>query len=306
LSDDATIPPAGQRAFMIGGARIPARPLEAGLHLVATPIGHLGDITLRALETLAAADTVLAEDTRVTAKLLERYAIRTRLERHDAHAPPEAIARLVGRIGGGERIALVSDAGTPLVSDPGDRLAAAVIAAGLAIRSAPGASSVLAALAVSGLPAERFLFAGFLPAGATQRRQAIAALAAIPATLVVFEAPHRIAEALADLAELLGPRPAAVARELTKMHETVERGTLDALAAGFAGKAARGEIVIVVGPPDAGRPPADAADVERRLESALATLSPRDAAQAVAAELGLPKRPVYALAVRLAGARRPR
>jgi 16S rRNA (cytidine1402-2'-O)-methyltransferase len=302
--DDPNGIPATRRSFKLGGHVIAARSLAAGLHLVATPIGNLGDITLRALETLAAADTVLAEDTRVTVKLLDRYAIRAKLERHDTHAPPAAIERLVERIRGGERIALVSDAGTPLVSDPGDRLAAAVIAAGLPVQALPGASSVLAALAVAGLPAERFLFAGFLPAGRTQRRQAIAAVAGIDATLVFFEAPHRIAEALADMADLLGARPAAIARELTKLHETVSRGPLPALAADFAGKEHRGEFVAVVGPPLADHAPPGEDDVERRLLAALETLSPRDAAAAVAAELGLPKRAVYAAAVRLAGARR--
>lgn len=281
-----------------------ARTPGPGLHLVATPIGNLGDITLRALETLAGADAVLAEDTRVTAKLFDRYGIRTKLERHDAHAPPAAIAALVERLKAGERLALVSDAGTPLVSDPGGSLAEAAIRAGITVHALPGASSVLAALAVAGLPAENFLFAGFLPAHGPERRRVITAHAAIPATLIFFEAPHRLAESLADLADLMGARPAAVARELTKLHETVTRGSLAELAALHGQGEARGEIVIVIGPPEEASMPAGEDEIERRLLAALETLSARDAAAVVAAELGLPKRPVYAQAVRLAGGKR--
>jgi 16S rRNA (cytidine1402-2'-O)-methyltransferase len=296
--------PARPRQYQVAGGTVSARTAAPGLHLVATPIGNLGDITLRALEALAGVDVVLAEDTRVTSRLCDRYGIRTRLERHDAHAPPEAIARLVERLCAGERMALVSDAGTPLVSDPGGSLARAAIAAGVPVQALPGASSVLAALAVAGLPAERFLFAGFLPAHGPERRRAITSLASIPATLVIFEAPHRLAESLADLADLLGPREAAVARELTKLHETVTRGSLRELAGLHGEGGTRGEIVVVVAPPDDAPTAAGEDEVERRLLAALETLSPRDAAAVVAAELGLPKRPVYARAVRLAAERR--
>jgi 16S rRNA (cytidine1402-2'-O)-methyltransferase len=288
---------------MIGAASLPARAPSAGLHLVATPIGNLGDITLRALETLAGADAVLAEDTRVTARLLDRYAIRARLERHDAHAPPQAVAGLVARMAAGESLALVTDAGTPLVSDPGAALVRAALAAGVAVTALPGPSSVLAALSVAGLPAERFLFAGFLPSHAPERRRFITAHASVDATLVLLEAPHRLAESLADLADLLGDRPAAVARELTKLHETVTRGSLRVLAALHGAGGTRGEIVLVIGPPDGARAAAGEAEIDRRLTEALTTLSPRDAAAAVAAELGLPRRPVYARAIRIAAAR---
>jgi 16S rRNA (cytidine1402-2'-O)-methyltransferase len=293
----------GESTFVIGGIVLAAPPLAPGLRIVATPIGHLGDITIRALETLAAADSILAEDTRVTHRLLERYGIATRTERHDAHAPAHAIERLVARMRGGESLALVSDAGMPLISDPGDRLVAAAIRASLPVTVLPGASSTLAALALSGLPAAQFLFAGFLPPKQNERRRAIQSLASIDAALVFFEAPHRVAEALADLAAILGDRPAAAARELTKTYEEVVRGTLPALAGIFAEREARGEFVLVVAAPEEGASTADDDEIERRLLGAMLTLSPRDAASVVAADLGLPRRAVYAAAVKLAASR---
>ena len=227
--------------------------------MVATPIGNLGDVTLRALSILAAADAVLAEDTRVSRTLLARYGIETPLSPYHEHNAAEARPRALRRIAEGQALALISDAGTPLVSDPGFKLVAEAVAAGFAVTAAPGASAALAALCVAGLPTDRFFFEGFLPPRSAARRERINALAAVPATLVFYEAPSRLAEALADLAAELGPRPAAVARELTKLHEEVRRGTLDALAAEFAAaEPPRGEIVVVVGPPQA-REPVDAA-----------------------------------------------
>ena len=203
--------------------------------MVATPIGNLADVTLRALSILAGADAILAEDTRVSRTLLARYGIETPLSPYHEHNAAEARPRALRRMGEGQALALISDAGTPLISDPGYRLVAEAVASGLAVTAAPGASAALAALCVAGLPTDRFFFEGFLPPRSAARRERINALAAIPATLVFYEAPSRLAETLADLALELGPRPAAVARELTKLHEEVRRGPLDALAARLCG-----------------------------------------------------------------------
>ncbi|HZS83134.1 MAG TPA: 16S rRNA (cytidine(1402)-2'-O)-methyltransferase [Stellaceae bacterium] len=278
-----------------------------GLHLVATPIGNLADITLRALEILRRADLLLCEDTRVTGKLAARYGIATRRIAYNDHNAERMRPRILERLRGGATVALVSDAGTPLVSDPGYKLVRAAIAAGLPVSLAPGPAAPIAALALSGLPADRFLFAGFLPARAAARRQALAELAAVPATLILFESPHRLAASLADMAAVLGPRPAAVARELTKRHEEVRRADLASLAAHYAGAAAKGEIVVVVAPPEretAAARAAPGADLEARLRAALAAASLRDAAAAVAAETGLPRREVYRRALALLGDKR--
>jgi len=289
-----------ERTFLVHGVAVPAPPITAGLHVVATPIGNLGDVTLRALSILTAADVVLAEDTRVSGILLARYGIETPLSPYHEHNAAEARPRALKRIADGQALALISDAGTPLVSDPGFKLVAEALAAGFAVTTAPGACAALAALCVAGLPTDRFFFEGFLPPRSAARRERINALAAVPATLVLYEAPSRLAESLEDLARELGPRPAAVARELTKLHEEVRRGTLAALAAEFAEGETRGEIVVVVGPP----PPRekvgeDALDEEIR--AALLTLSVKDAAATVAAKHGLPRRQVYARALALAG-----
>ena len=279
---------------------MPAPPLVAGLYVVATPIGNLGDVTLRALSILAAADAILAEDTRVSRTLLARYGIETPLSPYHEHNAAEARPRALRRIAEGQALALISDAGTPLVSDPGFKLVAEAVAAGLAVTAAPGASAALAALCVAGLPTDRFFFEGFLPPRSAARRERIDALAAVPGTLVFYEAPSRLAETLADLAAELGPRPAAVARELTKLHEEVRRGTLDALAAEFAAaEPPRGEIVVVVGPPQAAR--GGRRDDARRGDRAALETRVKDAAAAVAARHGLPRRQVYARALALAG-----
>jgi 16S rRNA (cytidine1402-2'-O)-methyltransferase len=278
-----------------------ARP---GLVLVATPIGNLGDLSPRALDALRGADAVLCEDSRVTGGLLARQGVAaTMIPLHDHNEAAQA-PRLVDRMLAGERFALVSDAGTPLVSDPGYRLVRAAIAAGVVVSAVPGPNAAVMALALSGLPPHPFLFLGFLPAKAGPRAAEVARLrtlerAGLAATLVLFEAPHRLAEALAVLAEGLGAdRPAAVARELTKRFEEVRRGSLAALAAHYAGSEARGEICIVVGP--APVETAGAVDLDAALSAAFAAgLSLRDAAASVAEATGLQRREVYRRALQL-------
>ena len=291
-----------ERTFLVHGEGFPGPPLAPGLYVVSTPIGNLADVTLRALAILAAADAILAEDTRVSRILLTRYGIETPLSPYHEHNAAEARPRALRRIAEGQALALISDAGTPLISDPGYKLVAEAVALGLPVTTAPGASAALAALCVAGLPTDRFFFEGFLPPKRAARRERINALAAVPGTLVFYEAPSRLAETLADLALELGARPAAVARELTKLHEVVRRGALDALAAQYpAEDAPKGEIVIVVGA--AGPRPAiseDALDLD--IVEALGKLSVKDAAAAVAAKHGLPRRQVYARALALAGA----
>lgn len=272
------------RAFMIGQAEIPARPLDCALYLVATPIGNLGDITLRALETLAAADVLACEDTRVTRVLLDRYGIRQRPTPYHEHNATEAGPRLIEALAEGKSVALVSDAGTPLVSDPGFRLVEQALAAGIRVIPIPGPSAVLAALTASGLPSDTFLFAGFLPVKDGQRRTRLEELKAVPATLVFFESPRRVADALATMAEVLGSRSAAVGRELTKTFEEMRTGTLADLAEHYAAAdTPRGEIVVCVGPPLAAAPP-DAKDVDRLLLS-LAAEMPASKAAAEAARM---------------------
>ncbi|MFQ5957947.1 MAG: 16S rRNA (cytidine(1402)-2'-O)-methyltransferase [Alphaproteobacteria bacterium] len=283
-------------------ARSKRRRLAAGLYLVATPIGNAADITLHALEVLAAADVVACEDTRVTGKLLAIHGVRASLTPYHEHNARHARPQLIARIARGEAVALAADAGTPLISDPGYKLVAEAVARGLAVTTVPGASAPLAALTVSGLPTDRFLFAGFLPPRKAARQKALAEIAAVRATLVVFESPRRLAAALADMADVLGARPAAVARELTKRFEEVRRGSLADLARHYGDAGApKGEIVVVVGPPEAAE--TDAEDVDARLRAALATQSVRDAATAVAAATGLSRRKLYARALALAGGR---
>ena len=269
-----------------------------GLYLVATPIGNLGDISIRAIATLRAADVVACEDTRMTSRLLQRYGIETRMVPYHEHNAERARPALLARLRDGGRIALVSDAGTPLISDPGYKLVAAALAEGLPVTGVPGASAALTALQLSGLPPDRFLFAGFLPSRSAARRTALQEIAAVPATLVLYESPQRLPESLVDMIAVLGDRPAAVARELTKRFEEVRRATLAELAAHYATAGPpRGEVVVVVGPPLAA-PPA-AADLDALLRAALADRSVREAAAQVAAATGLPRRTVYARALAL-------
>ncbi|MCB1497929.1 MAG: 16S rRNA (cytidine(1402)-2'-O)-methyltransferase [Bauldia sp.] len=287
-------------AFAIDGMTVAARPVAPGLHVVATPIGNLGDMTLRGLATLAAADLIACEDTRVTRVLLDRYAISRPLIPYHEHNAAIQRPRILAELAAGKAVALVSDAGTPLISDPGYRLAAEAIEAGFAVIPVPGASAMLAALVASGLPTDAFYFAGFLPQKQGPRRKRLAALATVPGSLVVYESPKRLAACLADMAEVLGgDRPAAVARELTKTFETVRRGTLAGLAGGFAAEATpKGEIVVVVGPPGEAAAP-DAAAIDELLAGLLATESLRSAADEAAALTGLPRRDLYQRALAL-------
>ena len=265
----------------------------AGLYLVATPIGNARDVTLRALDILAAVDVIACEDTRVTAKSMAIHGIATPLLSYHEHTARRLRPQLIKRLNDGETVALVSDAGTPLVSDPGYKLVRACIEAQLPVTPVPGPSSVLAAAVVSGLPMDRFLFAGFLPPRAAARRQVLAGLAQVPATQVFLESPRRLASSLADMADLLGDRPATVARELTKIFEEVRRGTLVQLAQHYRAEGPpKGEVTVVVA---AGGPPPDigVTEVEHLLGIALARLSVRDAVAQVAAATGLPRRQVY-------------
>jgi 16S rRNA (cytidine1402-2'-O)-methyltransferase len=275
--------------------------LAPGLYLVATPIGNLRDVTLRALDVLAGVDLVLAEDTRITGKLLSTYGISKPLERYDDHAGERARPRVLAALAAGGRIALCSDAGTPLVSDPGYRLAREAIAAGCDVIPIPGASSVLAALSAAGLPTDRFLFAGFPPPKPAQRRAFFETLAPVRATLILFEGASRLRASLGDMAAVLGPRQAVVARELTKLHETHHRGRLDELAADPALARPKGELVVVIAPGQALA--ASAADAEAALAEALARLGPAKAASEVAKALGLDRRTLYQRALGLKGAR---
>ena len=275
----------------------PARPVSPGLYLVATPIGNLRDITLRALDVLTAADLVLAEDTRVTAKLLTAYGLKARLERCDDHASNRAAEIAVERLKAGEVVALVSDAGTPLVSDPGYVVARAAVAEGLPVHPVPGPSSLLAALCIAGLPADRILFAGFLPSKSGARRTALEELRTGRQTLVFFESGPRLRDSLTDMAQVLGPRPAAVARELTKLYEECVRGDLVELAADPRLDAPKGEIVVVVGPGEAET--ASAADADAALSEALTRLPPGEAAAEVSKALNLPRKPLYKRALEL-------
>jgi 16S rRNA (cytidine1402-2'-O)-methyltransferase len=291
--------------FTAFGLQAEAVKLAPGLHVVATPIGNLADISLRALSTLAAADAVIAEDTRVTKVLLAHYGIATPLVAYHEHNAAVMRPHLLARLAHGAALALVSDAGTPLISDPGYKLVAGALADGLPVTSVPGASAVLTALVVAGLPTDRFFFEGFLPPKSAARRERIGALAAIPGTLVFFESPQRVAETLKDLAEVLGPREAALARELTKVFETVRRGALPELAAAFAAEPPpKGEIVLLVGPPAEGATQIDAEELDRRLGKALETLSVKEAAIVVAIDTGQPRRKIYARAVELAARKR--
>ena len=277
----------------------PPRRVEPGLYLVATPIGNLRDMTLRALDVLAAADLVLAEDTRVTAKLLTAYGLKAKLERCDDHASTRAAELAIERLRNGEVVALVSDAGTPLVSDPGFVVARAVIAEGLPVHPIPGPSSLLAALCIAGLPADRVLFAGFLPPKTAGRKSMLEDLKTQRQTLVFFESGPRLRDSLTDMAAVLGPRPAAVARELTKLFEECVRGPLDELAVHPKLDGPKGEIVVVVGPGEA--EVASAADADAALAEALTRLAPGEAASEVSRALDLPRKPLYRRALELQG-----
>ena len=270
--------------------------LPPGLYIVATPIGNLGDLSPRAAETLRRADLILAEDKRVTAKLLAHAGAKAPMATYHDHSSEADRAKALDAIAG-KSVALVSDAGTPLVSDPGYKLVRAAREAGRAVFTIPGPCAAIAALTIAGLPTDRFLFAGFLPAKTKARRDAIAELADIKASLVLYETGPRLGDALADLAAGLGQRDAAVVREITKLYEESVTGTLSGLAEAYANAAPRGEIVIVVGPPPDRE--ASVEDVDSALIEALSELSPSRAAARVAERLGVPKKRAYARALEL-------
>lgn len=282
-----------------GGQAAPA-PLAAGLYIVSTPIGNLRDITLRALDTLAGAEEVLAEDTRHARRLLEAHGIAAKLTPYHDHNAARRRPELLARLQDGAALALISDAGTPLISDPGFKLVREAAEAGVRIVPVPGPSALLAGLVTSGLPTDRFLFAGFLPAKSAARRRALEALQAVPTTLVFYETGRRLAGTLADCADLLGAaRPAAVARELTKLFEETRRGDLGSLARQYAETGPpKGEIVLLIGPPEAEG--TDAAALDAALRAALADMPTKAAADAVARRFDLPRREVYqrALAIK--------
>jgi 16S rRNA (cytidine1402-2'-O)-methyltransferase len=273
------------------------QPLPPGLYIVATPIGNLGDMTSRAADTLRRVDRILAEDKRVTAKLLSHVGATAPMTAYHDHSDEALRDRILADLSS-KAIALVSDAGTPLISDPGYKLVRAARAAGLAVHTLPGASAAIAALTLAGLPTDRFLFLGFLPAKAKARAEAIAEVANVRATLVLYEGGSRLAESLEALSHGLGPRDAAVVREISKLHEETVTGSLDELADRCAANPPKGEIVIVVAPPQA-RAEASDDELDGALKDALGRLSPSRAAQEVAAALNIPRKRAYARALEL-------
>ena len=287
------------RQYQVFGTEVRAEPILAGLYIAATPIGNLGDVTLRALETLAAADLLACEDTRVTSRLTQHYGISTPLIAYHEHNAERQRPRLLATIAKGKAVALVSDAGTPLVSDPGYRLVVDVVAAGHPVVPIPGASAMLAGLVGAGLPTDRFMFAGFLPPRTTARKKKLADLAGLSTTLIFYEAPRRVAATLADMAATMGgERPCAVARELTKMFETFRRGTLDELSEAFSDEGPpKGEVTIIIGPPPAPAP--NEGDVDSMLRSRMKQASLADAVAEVTAATGAARKLVYRRALEL-------
>jgi 16S rRNA (cytidine1402-2'-O)-methyltransferase len=296
--EDAAEP--ASRTFTVAGQLLTAAKAVPGLHLVSTPIGNLGDITLRALETLAGVDIVACEDTRITRRLTERYGISALLKPYHEHNAALARPKILQRLARGASIALVSDAGTPLISDPGFKLVREVCAAGHQVIALPGPSSVLAALAVAALPTDRFFFEGFLPAKETARRARLTELARIDATLVMFESGNRVADSLRDLADIMGARDAAICRELTKLHEEVRRAPLPELAKSAGALETRGEFVLVIGPPAASAGIMGQDDLDELLRSALKRDSVKDAVAQAVEVSGRPRREIYARALELA------
>lgn len=291
---------AAPRGFSIDAHRLAAPKAAPGLHLVATPIGNLGDITVRALQTLAGVDIIACEDTRITRRLTERYAITAQLRQYHEHNAEAARPKILEALAAGGSVALVSDAGTPLISDPGFKLVREVCAAGHAVYALPGPSSVLAALSVAALPTYRFFFEGFLPAKSAARRARLAELARIDATLVMFESGNRMQATLTDLGEIMGEREAAICRELTKLHEEVRRAPLAELARQADAPETRGEFVLVIGPPAAGAEVLASDALDELLREQLAGHSVKDAVAHAVALSGRPRREVYARALELA------
>lgn len=291
--------PSLDSGFFIDPASLRAKPLEPALYIVATPIGNLGDITIRALQTLASADMIACEDTRVTGKLLQRFAIKTRMTAYHDHNAAKQTPLILDALASGKSVALVSDAGTPLISDPGFRLINDTLEAGHKVIPLPGASSPITALSAAGLPTDAFMFAGFLPPKTTARQSRLINLAAIPASLIFLESPKRIADCLADCRDTLGAeRGAVVGRELTKLYETFSRGTLSELAKEFAqGDTPKGEIVLMIGPPL--EISIDQESIDRDLIELLKTHRIKEAAEIVSKQTGLPKRDMYQRALAL-------
>src|SRR6266478_2284286 len=294
------LPGAAGHTFAVAGHVLTAQKAAPGLHLVATPIGNLGDITLRALETLAGVDIIACEDTRITRRLTERYAIAALLKPYHEHNAALARPKILERLAQGASTSLVSDAGTPLISDPGSKLVREVCAAGHQVIALPGPSSVLAALAVAALPTDRFYFEGFLPSKATARRARLAELARIDATLVMFESGNRVQDTLADLADVMGARDAAICREMTKMHEEVRRAPVFELARAADTLETRGEFVLVIGPPAAGTQIMTEPELDQLLRSSLMRDSVKDAVAHAVELSGRPRREIYARALELA------
>ncbi|HLX15163.1 MAG TPA: 16S rRNA (cytidine(1402)-2'-O)-methyltransferase [Bradyrhizobium sp.] len=288
------------RTFSVDGQVLTAAKPVPGLYLVATPIGNLGDITLRALETLAGVDIIACEDTRITRRLTERYSIAAQLKPYHEHNAALVRPKLLERLAEGASIALVSDAGTPLISDPGFKLVREVCAAGHRVVALPGPSSVLAALSVAALPTDRFYFEGFLPPKAAARRARLAELSRIDATLVMFESGNRVQETLADLAEIMGARDAAICREMTKLHEEISRAPLAELAQSAASLETRGEFVLVVAPAPAGGQAMSADALDDLLRNRLERDSVKDAVAHAVELSGRPRREIYARALELA------
>jgi 16S rRNA (cytidine1402-2'-O)-methyltransferase len=287
------------RSFSIGAHVLAASKPAPGLHLVATPIGNLGDITLRALETLAGVDVIACEDTRITRRLTERYAIAAELTPYHEHNAAQARPKILQKLAQGAAVALVSDAGTPLISDPGFKLVREASSAGFAVIAVPGPSSVLTALSVAALPTDRFFFEGFLPSKAQARRTRLAELSKIDATLVVFDSGNRVQETLADLAAIMGTRDAAICRELTKVHEEIRRAPIAELAKAADTMETRGEFVLVVGPPT-GAQLMGQDELDELLRSQLRRGSVKDAVAHAVELSGRPRREVYARALELA------
>jgi 16S rRNA (cytidine1402-2'-O)-methyltransferase len=288
------------RTFTVAGQLLTAPKAVPGLHLVSTPIGNLGDITLRALETLAGVDVIACEDTRITRRLTERYGMSALLKPYHEHNAALARPKILERLAQGASIALVSDAGTPLISDPGFKLVREACAAGHPVIALPGPSSVLAALAVAALPTDRFFFEGFLPPKETARRARLTELARIDATLVMFESGNRVGDTLRDLADIMGARDAAICRELTKLHEEVRRAPLPELAKSADALETRGEFVLVIGPPAASEGIMGQDALDDILRSALKRDSVKDAVAHALEVSGRPRREIYARALELA------
>lgn len=289
----------GSPGFTIETTRIAASPVTTGLHIVSTPIGNLADITLRALSVLAGVDRILCEDTRVTSRLLKRYGIHTPLQNYHDHNAAKARPRILADLAAGARLALVSDAGTPLVSDPGFKLVREAVRAGIDVHMAPGVSAPVMALALSGLPSDRFVFAGFVPQGAGRRGRFLAELADMSASLIVFETGPRLDETLTAISEVMGDCEIAVARELTKLHEEVLRGCVSEVRAVLAARSQiKGEITLVIAPRTKA-PAAVAEEVDAALSAALETLPAGRAAAEVARRFHLPRNEVYRRALAL-------